>query len=94
MKRSLVSTSSFERAYRKFTRRDARLRKKIDQALQRLEEDAHSPLLQTHKLSGKLQGLLACSCGYDCRIVFSIEEDAQGKEVVLLIDIGTHDDVY
>lgn len=94
MSRPLVSAPGFERAYRKFTRRDAQLQKKVDRALQRLEQDAHSPLLKTHKLSGKLQGLLACSCGYDCRIVFSIEENDEGEEVVLLIDIGTHDDVY
>jgi mRNA interferase YafQ len=60
-----------------------------------LEEDAFSLQLKTHKLSGNLFGLLACTCGYDCRIIFSIEKDSSThKEVVLLIDIGTHDEVY
>jgi mRNA-degrading endonuclease YafQ of YafQ-DinJ toxin-antitoxin module len=49
----------------------------------------------THKLSGELYGLWACSCGYDCRIVFALEQAEQsGDEVVVLLDIGTHDEVY
>jgi mRNA-degrading endonuclease YafQ of YafQ-DinJ toxin-antitoxin module len=33
--------------------------------------------------------------GYDCRIVFSIEQDmATSSEVIVLLDIGTHDEVY
>ena len=44
---------------------------------------------------GELLGLRACSCGYDCRIIFAIETDEDSKEkVILLLDIGTHDEVY
>lgn len=40
-------------------------------------------------------GLRACTCGYDCRIVFRVENDREAKtEVILLLDIGTHDEVY
>ncbi|WP_257670231.1 type II toxin-antitoxin system RelE/ParE family toxin [Parapedobacter tibetensis] len=64
--------------------------------LARLEQDAYDQALKTHKLSGNLAAYLACSCGYDCRIVFSIEKaiDDPAAEVILLHDIGTHDDVY
>lgn len=58
-----------------------------------MEADVFSPNLKAHKLSGKLYGLFACSCGYDCRIVFTIEKHS-GHEVILLIDIGTHSEVY
>ncbi|MDB5003078.1 MAG: plasmid stabilization protein [Mucilaginibacter sp.] len=53
-------------------------------------------MLRTHKLSGKLAAYLACSCVYDCRIIFIIEKDTSnsGGEVILLLDIGTHNDVY
>ncbi len=37
-----------------------------------MESDIFSPSLETNKLSGKLAGLFACSCGYDCRIIFSL----------------------
>jgi mRNA interferase YafQ len=95
MRRRLRSTPKFERAYRKFVRRNRSLQSKIDSALRQMELDVFAPLLETHKLAGRLFGLLACSCGYDCRIVFSIEKDKQtGEEYIVLIDIGTHNEVY
>ena len=71
------------------------LQKKIDQAILLLEQNINATALQTHKLTGKLIGLLACSCGYDCRIVFAIEtEETTGLEFIVLIDIGGHEEVY
>ena len=95
MKRELVLTPKFKRAFRKFVRRNARLQKRIEETLQQMKTDVFAADLGTHKLSGKLFGKRACSCGYDCRIVFSIEKDKKsGKEVIILLDIGTHDEVY
>jgi len=48
--------------------------------------------LRTHKLSGKLKSLWSFSINYDLRIVFFFTKDKPTKAV--LIDIGTHDDVY
>lgn len=66
--------------------------------LKTLLEDIFTPQLATHSLQGKLLGLKACSCGYDCRIIFSLERpetnDKEQKEVIILIDIGTYDRVY
>lgn len=60
-----------------------------------MEADVFASSLGTHKLSGQLDGLQSCSCGYDCRIVFSIEQDTEiSSEVIVLLDIGTHDEVY
>jgi addiction module RelE/StbE family toxin len=91
--RELVLTPKFKRVFRKFVRRDANLQKRIEDTLERMQSDLFSVNLSAHKLSGGLLGLWACSCGYDCRIVFSIEK-VSGKEVILLLDIGTHDEVY
>jgi addiction module RelE/StbE family toxin len=91
--RRIVLSSSFEKAYEKFTRNNDQLRRKVDHSIQVLETDIFSSTLKTHKLTGKLHGLYACSCGYDCRIVFSIEK-VRTEEVVILVDIGTHDEVY
>jgi mRNA-degrading endonuclease YafQ of YafQ-DinJ toxin-antitoxin module len=91
----LVLTPNFRRAYGKSVKRDRALQVKIDAAIQQLERDVFQPQLGTHKLSGKLAGLWACSCGYDCRIVFALEKDpASGDAMILLIDIGAHDEVY
>ncbi|MBS1528304.1 MAG: type II toxin-antitoxin system YafQ family toxin [Bacteroidetes bacterium] len=94
--RKLVLTKAFEKSYRKFTGKNNLLIASIAKALLKLEQDAYDPSLRTHKLSGNLALYLACSCGYDCRIIFTIENDLDdpGKENIVLLDIGTHDDVY
>jgi mRNA-degrading endonuclease YafQ of YafQ-DinJ toxin-antitoxin module len=51
--------------------------------------------LKSHKLGGNLAGLWSCSVTYDCRIIFNFSEDEELLEmVILLIDIGSHDEVY
>jgi addiction module RelE/StbE family toxin len=93
--RQLVLTPKFKRAFRKFVLRDPKLQKRIEATLQQMQEDVFVPQLGTHSLKGELLGLRACSCGYDCRIIFAIETDEDSKEeVILLLDIGTHDEVY
>jgi mRNA interferase YafQ len=91
----VVLSNKFKRAVRKFTRRDAQLQAKIEVTIAQISEDLANPALGTHKLEGKLSGLLACSCGYDCRIVFAIEtEEDSGETVIVLLNVGTHDEVY
>jgi mRNA interferase YafQ len=91
----IVVSSKFKRAFRKFTRRNTQLQTKIEKVITKLSEDTFDPTLGTHKLGGKLADLLACSCGYDCRIIFVIETDQKtGETIVVLLDIGTHDEVY
>ncbi|MBG1259698.1 type II toxin-antitoxin system YafQ family toxin [Nostoc commune] len=93
--RLLVLTPKFKRAFRRFVKRNAELQQRIEDTLQQMEADVFAPALGTHKLSGKLDGFQSCSCGYDCRVVFSIELDAETKtEAIVLLDIGTHDEVY
>jgi len=95
MKRDLVLTPKFKRAFRKFARRNKRLQQQIEETLQAMRKNVFASGLGTHKLSGKLFGNRACSCGYDCRIIFSIEKDEKtDKEMIILLDIGTHDEVY
>ncbi len=93
--RLLVITPKFRRTYQKLGKRTPKLQNHIDEVLREIQADVFAPALGTHKLSGALLGLWACSCGYDCRIVFSLEIDEKtGCEVILLHDIGTHDEVY
>jgi mRNA interferase YafQ len=96
VERKLVLSKAFEKSYQKFTSKNQALKNSISKALIKLQLDAYDPALRTHKLSGKLAAYLACSCGYDCRIIFTIEKDLANPnlEIVLLLDIGTHEDVY
>ena len=50
------------------------------------------PKLRTHKLSGKLKDMWSFSLGYDLRVVFYFTTEKPKQAV--LVDIGTHDEVY
>ncbi|MBD2624822.1 type II toxin-antitoxin system mRNA interferase toxin, RelE/StbE family [Microcystis flos-aquae FACHB-1344] len=93
--RELVLTPKFKRTFRKFVLRNPQRQKAIEKTLAQMREDIYFLSLGTHSLRGELSGLKACSCGYDCRIIFSIkiEPDTQ-EEVIILLDIGTHGEVY
>lgn len=93
--RKLAWDTSFKRAYRRWSRKNPSLQERIFEVLDLLAADAFAPVLKTHKLRGQLQGLWACSVEYDCRIVFAFEPDPESSEdMIVLIDIGTHDEVY
>jgi mRNA-degrading endonuclease YafQ of YafQ-DinJ toxin-antitoxin module len=75
---------NFRRRYRKLAELE---RGAVDRALRLLAADPRDPRLRTHKLEGGARW--ACSYAYDGRIVFTWE-----AEVITLLDVGTHDDVY
>ena len=87
--------TSFRRAFKRYTRRNLARQKRVFETLKELADDPFHPALKTHKLSGELKGLWACWVEYDCRIVFAFEPDPDtGEEMIVLIDLGTHDEVY
>ena len=53
-------------------------------------EEPHASQLRTHKLSGKLSGQWAFSIDDDYRVIFELID----QDNVLMIDFGTHDEVY
>jgi mRNA-degrading endonuclease YafQ of YafQ-DinJ toxin-antitoxin module len=93
--RELVLSPKFERAFRRLAGKNPALQPQIETALRRMAENLNDPRLKTHHLSGQLAGLHACSVAYDCRIVFSKQKNPKtGAEVLLLVNIGTHEEVY
>lgn len=93
--RRLAWDSSFRRAFRRHTRRDLDLQNRIFRVLDRLLEDPFHPALKSHKLSGQLRGMWACWVEHDCRIIFTFVPDPEADEdMIVLIDLGTHDEVY
>jgi len=92
---TLAWASGFRRGFKKAVRKDPYLQEKIFATLEKLSELPFNRELKTHKLHGKLAGLWACEVEYDCRIVFTFEKEPDsGKELIVLADIGTHDEVY
>jgi mRNA interferase YafQ len=91
--RELLRTTAFIRALRRFLKRRPSLSADVEATLQLLSGDAFDPRLKTHKLSGDLEGIWACSLGYDLRILFEFVQH-EGGEAILLVSVGTHDEVY
>jgi addiction module RelE/StbE family toxin len=93
--RTITFASSFKRAYKSRIRNRKALATKVNAVIQLLASDPFEPSLQTHKLKGALSGSWACSVEYDCRIVFDfVKNPESGEDEILLIDVGTHDEVY
>lgn len=81
---------SFKKIYRKKIKNDAGLKKRFWGAMGLFSKNPFNYHLRTHKLTGKLEGLWAFSVAYDCRVIFKFI----GKDEILLIDIGGHNEVY
>ena len=93
MRRTLLRTPAFARDLRKWLKSHPRSAASIAATLEQLSADAVHPSLRTHKLSGSLAGCSACSAGYDLRVVFEFTQSGN-EEAILLLALGTHDEVY
>ena len=58
-------------------------------AIRRFARDPHDQLLRTHKLKGDLAGYWSFSVDSDLRDIVRWE-----GEVVYLVNLGSHDEVY
>ncbi|MBS9783775.1 type II toxin-antitoxin system mRNA interferase toxin, RelE/StbE family [Candidatus Gracilibacteria bacterium] len=76
---------------RKFKELDSDQKDFVLDVLDFFREDPHHPSLRNHPLSGSMAGKRSISAGDDCRIIF-VEKNNYIQ--VLMLDIGTHDEVY
>ena len=88
MKR-IESPKSFRKALKKLFVKNPELRNIFKEVLGKLAENPFAPSLKTHKLKGRLKDFLACTITSDIRLIFQIETD-----VIVLIDIGSYNEVY
>jgi len=88
---TLVWTASFTRAAKKFTVQHSELRTRFATTLRDLEADPYQSHLKYHHLSGKLKGIQAVSLTHSYRITLTVM--VTDNEIILL-DIGSHDEVY
>lgn len=93
MRRGLLRSPAFARDLKNWLKSHSAAGAAIEAALEQLSADAMHPSLRTHKLRGPLAGCWACSIGYDLRVVFEFIQH-QGAEAILLLALGTHDQVY
>jgi mRNA-degrading endonuclease YafQ of YafQ-DinJ toxin-antitoxin module len=93
VKRVLLRSSAFVRAASRLVKKHPGVAEDLRVTLELLSKDAFHPKLKTHKLRGDLEGSLACSVGYDLRILFKFVQH-EGAEAILLQTVGSHDEVY
>lgn len=63
MHRDLIRSAAFIRKLRRYLKRHPDAIGEIEATLALLSEDAFGPQLRTHKLTGDLEGVWACSAG-------------------------------
>ncbi|MGF1938766.1 MAG: type II toxin-antitoxin system YafQ family toxin [Nostoc sp. ChiQUE02] len=92
---NLVWSAGFVRKFKRLIRKNPQLRSQVEKVLQLLTEDPFDSSLRTHKLKGDLDGVWSCSIDYDNRILFEfVTNSDSGEEDILLLTVGSHDDVY
>lgn len=77
-------SSSFKRAFKKRIKGNVDLEARFWQKLKQFTVDPFDPSLKTHKLSGKLKEFWS----------FSVDYYFTEGEKAVLVDIGSHDEVY
>jgi addiction module RelE/StbE family toxin len=83
------------RSFKLLIRKNPNLRPLIEKTLLQLARDPFDSSLRTHKLKGELANVWSCSIDYNYRILFEFVENPEDKqEAILLLNLGTHDEVY
>jgi mRNA interferase YafQ len=93
VRRTLLRSPALGRDLRRWLKARPDTAASIEATLEQLSADAAHPSLRTHKLRGRLADCWACSAGYDVRMVFEFTSH-EGQEAILLLALGTHDEVY
>lgn len=93
--KNFVWSPAFVRTFKRLVRQNPHLRLQVEQTLQQLAEDPLNPSLRSHKLKGDLAGCWACSVDYSSRLLFKFVQNPDlNEEEILLLTIGSHDEVY
>lgn len=87
--RRIAASKNFQKRLRTFLKKYLESETQLAKVFSLLGKDIFIESLHTHKLSGVMKYLHACSISYSYRLVFNFDD-----EFVYLLDIGTHDEVY
>ena len=87
----LVRTDTFVRELRKYLRKHPDREQLVRSTLRILATDPYSPTLRLHKLKGRMRDFSAVRLTYGDRIILTL---IVTERQIVLLNIGTHDDVY
>lgn len=80
----------FKKSYKKRISKNPKLVLKTAQRINLFQENSDEPILRDHQLKGSKNNLRAFSISGDIRIVYM----KVSEEHIILLDIGTHNQVY
>lgn len=80
----------FKKSYKKRIASNPKFVKKTAERLKTFQEDSTNPTLKDHQLAGDKRNYRSFSIAGDIRIVYMKVND----EKVILLDIGSHNQVY
>jgi len=89
MKRRIEYSPEYLRQVKKIAKKYPHLKIPYAGLLEKRVNNPFDPALRTHPLKGNLQGKYACSLTYELRIIFKLSDN-----IVHLLNIGSHDEVY
>ena len=87
----LIETKKYKKKLIKFFKKRQYILPKYEKCITILESNPHHPSLRLHKLQGKLKEFYSVSIDMEYRII--LDFIIIDKEIIL-IDIGTHDEIY
>lgn len=76
---------------KRFAKLQPQIKKKVTAIIQQFAKNPFDPKLRNHALSGRLVGQRAISVMGDMRIIF---EEHNNYILVVMLDVGTHNQVY
>ncbi len=80
----------FRRQLKRISRRNPKLIKEVYALLDIFLKNPYQSSLKTHKLAGSLKNHFSFSVDHHTRIVFTWKD----QQIIVLISIGSHDQVY
>jgi addiction module RelE/StbE family toxin len=87
----IVTSEYFLKRAKKFFRKHPDLKERFAHVVDDLIKDPFQPRLELHSLGGRMKDIQAVSLTHSYRITLTIM--VTDKEI-LLLDIGSHDEVY
>ena len=76
--------------YKQYHKLGDKIKIKVIERTRLLSRDEFNPLLNNHKLKGEYDGCRSVNVSGDIRIIYMKE----GLQVVLLLQVGTHSQLY
>ena len=84
-------SKKYEKIAKKFFKKHSNLKDKYIKTIKILQIDPNHPSLRLHKLQGKLKEYYSVSLDIEYRIIIDF---VVIDNIIYLIDIGSHDEVY